>query len=403
LTQDFLSGNALRLMESGIEYFPALESAIDDAHWEIYLESYIFAADETGLRIAAALSRAAQRGVRTHLLIDGFGSRQVPPAVVSDMRRNGVRVIFYRPEPRFMAVRRHRLRRMHRKLAVIDGRVGFVGGINIIDDMDTPGQTPPRFDFAVQVRGPLLAPMREAASHLWRLVEWRQAISPRRGNVSGRRLRRLLRNLHTPRIFEVDTALAGDVHAALFTRDNFRHRRDIESAYLEAIDNAQSEVLIANAYFLPGIHFRHALMQAAARGVRVILLLQGRVEYRLLHYATRALYGQLIDAGVEILEYHSSFLHAKVAVVDSRWATVGSSNIDPFSLLMAREANVVVDDEAFAVKLRGSLERAMKDGARQVYRDNWRAQPLYRRFLPWAAYGLVRLVMELVGYGREAR
>ena len=138
-------------------------------------------------------------------------------------------------------------------------------------------------------------------------------------------------------------------------RDNLRYRRDIERAYLAAIRTAKREILIANAYFFPGVRFRRALIAAAQRGVRVTLLLQARVEYLLLHYASRALYGQLLAAGIEIQEYHRSFLHAKVAVVDDHWATVGSSNIDPYSLLMAREANVFVRDPHFADQLRVEL------------------------------------------------
>ena len=155
------------------------------------------------------------------------------------------------------------------------------------------------------------------------------------------------------------------------------HRDDIEDAYLAAIGRARSEMLIANSYFFPGSRFRRALAEAAARGVRVMLLLQGRVEYRLLHYASRALYGALLDAGVEIHEYHKSFLHAKVAVIDRRWATVGSSNIDPFSLLLAREANVVVEDAAFSPRAAArACKRAIDGGARQVRAEHWRRRPL---------------------------
>jgi len=185
----------------------------------------------------------------------------------------------------------------------------------------------------------------------------------------------------------------------LVVRDNFRHRSDIEDAYLEAIGGAQKEVIIANAYFFPGARFRHALREAAGRGVRVVLLLQGRIEYVLLHYASRALYGSLLDAGVEIYEYHKSFLHAKVAVIDRRWATVGSSNIDPFSLMLAREANIVVDDRHFAQELRRSLLDHMKDGAKVVAKRQWRRQPLWRRVLIWSAYGCTRLLMGVAGYG----
>jgi cardiolipin synthase A/B len=387
LTPRFLPGNALRLLESGAQYFPELIRAIDDAREQVHLESYIFAADATGTRIAEALKRAAGRGVAVHLLLDGFGSRTLSEKTLEDMRGAGVDVLFFRPDRQLLRLRRHRLRRLHRKLAVVDGRIAFVGGINIIDDMDTPGHTPPRYDYAVRVEGPLLTQICEAAQRLWELVLWT--------HVAHRPQRR------QPVAAVADRA--GSVHAAFLVRDNLRHRREIERAYLRAIGRARQEVVIANAYFLPGFRFRRALVEAARRGVRVILLLQGRVEYRLLHYASRALYGRLLKSGVEIVEYHRSFMHAKVAVIDGRWATVGSSNIDPFSLLMAREANVVVADRDFARQLRDSLAQAMAHGSHPVHRHVWLRQPRHMRLLSWVSYALVRFLMGMVGYGREER
>jgi cardiolipin synthase len=194
----------------------------------------------------------------------------------------------------------------------------------------------------------------------------------------------------------------GKQRAALVVRDNFRHRRDIEDAYLAAIESAQDEILIANAYFFPGMRFRHALLRAAARGVRVTLFLQGKVEYTLQHYASRALYGTLLQAGVEIYEYHKGYLHAKVAVVDRHWATVGSSNIDPFSLLLAREANVVVEDRAFAAKLRLSLHAALEEGALVVEGASWFRRPLWQRIPIWVSYGIGRFIMGMIGLGGQA-
>jgi cardiolipin synthase len=182
-------------------------------------------------------------------------------------------------------------------------------------------------------------------------------------------------------------------------RDNLRHRRDIEDAYLEAITAARDEIVLAHAYFLPGHRFRHALMAAAGRGVRVIVLLQGRVEYVLLHYASQALYGALLGGGIRLYEYHKSFLHAKVAVIDGDWATVGSSNIDPFSLLLAREANVVVRDQAFAAALRLSLQGDMESGASELRREQWNRKSLLARAANWMAYGLVRMMIGIAGYG----
>ena len=381
----FVAGNCIELLHSGTEYFPALEAACDAARSEIYLESYIFADDATGQRIGAALARAARRGVTVYMLIDGFGSKELGRDFLLALRQAGVRALRYRPQISPWTLRRERLRRLHRKIAVIDARVAFVGGINIIDDMHTPNQVPPRFDYAVRIEGPLLAAIHASAVNLWTLVMWT-------------RFRR--RGLVKP--VQVRAEPCGTLRAAFMVRDNLRHRKDIENAYLDAIAHARTEVVIANAYFFPGISFRRTLAEAAARGVRVVLLLQGRVEYALLHYATRALYGFFLDAKVEIYEYHRSFLHAKVAVIDNRWATVGSSNIDPMSLLLAREANVVIDDEDFARALKASLDEAMALGASRVDSASWQRQPLLARIMTWICYELVRFMTGWSAYGRAA-
>jgi len=380
----FTGGNRITLLRSGEKYFPALEAACDAARHEIHVETYIFEDDVAGRRIAAALARAARRGVATHVLVDGYGSKTLNPGLVSEMQRAGVRLLVYRPDISPWTFRRQRLRRMHRKVAVIDARLAFVGGINIIDDMHTPRQKPPRFDYAVRVEGPLVASVHPVVKRLWALVEFTHF-----GD-----------DWHSQPVPGPDETPRGDQSAAFLVRDNLGHRSDIEEAYLEAISGARSEILIANAYFFPGLSFRRALMEAASRGVRVMLLLQGRVEYMLLHYASRALYGAFLDAGIEIYEYHSSFLHAKVAVIDRRWATVGSSNIDPFSFLLAREANVVIDDQAFAAELRDDLGSVMAAGAQQVQHESWKKQPLPLRITTWLCYGLSRLLTGLFAYGR---
>ena len=381
---EFQPGNSLVLLESGAAYFPALIEAIETAAAEIHIETYIFADDETGRAVAAAVGRAARRGVAVRILVDGFGARTFPQTLGKTLAADGAEILVYRPEIARLSFRRHRLRRLHRKLTVVDGKVAFVGGINIIDDMDTPGQVPPRLDYAVQVTGPLLPAIHHAVHQLWALVRW----------VNFRHREWPLPTLAVPEP-------TGDVEAALVLRDNVRHRRDIEEAYLEAIEQAQEEVVLASAYFLPGIRFRHALMEAAQRGVRVVLLLQGRVEYLLLRHATRALYGSLVAGGIQIVEYHRSFLHAKVAVVDGRWATVGSSNIDPFSLLLAREANLVVRDRVFAQQLRSNLQRMIEAGGVLVDNDQLRRRPLHVRIANWLAYGVVRLAIGLAGYGTK--
>jgi len=381
---ELVDGNRLQLLRTGAEFFPALEAAIAGAQHEIYLETYIFADDATGRRIARALAEAAAQGVRTNVVVDGMTVKRYVGAVRDRLLAAGVSFAIYRPDISPWDFSARRLRRLHRKIAVVDARVAFVGGINIIDDMHTPGQVPPRYDYAVRIEGPLVGAIRAEADRLWRLValsnfqQWSEVPPPPPAAAT------------LPRGFQ---------RAAFLIRDNFRHRSDIEDAYLAAFERANEEIILASAYFFPGIRFRRALVAAAGRGVRVVVLLQARVEYVMLHYASRALYGALLDAGVQIFEYTKSFLHAKVAVVDGQWATVGSSNIDPFSLLLAREANVAVEDRRFAQELRESLLERVVDGARPVARARWRRQPLHQRVRIWIAYGVARFFIGWFGYG----
>lgn len=381
----FLPNNRITLLQNGETYFPALESAIDQAVHEIYLESYIFKNDAIGQRIAEALRRAALRGVKTRMLIDGFGSKDLPETMVDYLETAGVMVLKFRPKTSPWTLRRRRFRRLHRKIVVVDRLIAFVGGINIIDDME-PGQTSPRYDYAVCVEGPLVKKIHASIRRVWARVAWTRL---RPGWVEWSK------DKQTP-----STRSAGRMRAAFLVRNNIRHRRDIENAYLQAIKQAQSEIILANAYFFPGFNFRHALLDAAERGVRVILLLQGKIEYRLMHYASHALYGNFLYAGIEIYEYQKSLMHAKVAVIDGHWATVGSSNLDPFSLLLALEANIVVDDKNFAETLKQSLEQSIETGARRVSKNHRGRGPqtMGLRMVSWLCYGLIRFMIGMTGY-----
>jgi cardiolipin synthase A/B len=376
------SGNRLTLLENGAGYFPALIDALQSAKREIHLETYILADDSAAMAVSEALMEAARRGVETRLLLDGYGSRGFPEHRLHALRAAGVTVYFFRPERDFLQLHRRRFRRMHRKLAVIDARIGFVGGINLIDDLHGRKLAAPRQDYAVQVVGPLVGDMHAAARRLWHLVQWSH-LGLRRGEEVW---------------LKPVADIAGTQRASFLTRNSVRQRRAIEAAYLRAIRRSRREILIANAYFLPGLRFRHALIAAAQRGVRVRLIVQGHSDHPLYQLAARALYRHFLENGVELYEYHSSELHAKVAVIDEIWATVGSSNIDPFSLLLSREANIVVHDRAFAAQLQDSLECAMACGAHRIYRRAWRRVPWHARFASWVAYGIVRLLMGLGGY-----
>ena len=383
-----MANNQISLLQNGEAYFPTIEAAIDRAMHEIYLETYIFEDDCTGRRIADALRQAALRGVKTHVLVDGFGSFRFPETMIDALQAAGGLVLKFRPKTSPWTLRRRRLRRLHRKIVVVDRTIAFVGGINIIDNMDIHGQTSTRFDYAVSVQGPLVKEIHDSARRVWSRVAWMRWL-PSRGKGNDR--------------YSPSTEPTGLMQAAFLVRNNIGHRRDIEAAYLQAIEQAQSEIILANAYFLPGFNLRHALVAAAGRGVRVVLLLQGRRDHPLLHYASHALYGSFLAAGIEIHEYQKCLLHAKVAVIDEHWATVGSSNLDPFSLLLSLEANVVVDDEGFAKELKCSLEQAMETGAQRIGENTWRTQSIGQRLASWLSYGVVRFMIGMAGYAPEKK
>jgi cardiolipin synthase len=390
----------VRLLQGAQELFPALVQAMDKAVSDIQLETYIFDFTGAGAEVAQALLRAAERGVRTHLVVDGVGTGPLPKAWAERFTQAGVQFKVYSPLGPLGLLLPHRWRRLHRKLCVVDGRVLFCGGINILDDLHDPiygTLDAPRFDFSVQATGTLVGTACTAMEQLW----WRmQAL----GRMRQHQLPQALQALRAARASRMAAHPApghGGMSAALLLRDNVRNRSRIEKAYLRAIGLARQEIIIANAYFLPGGKLRRALILAARRGVTVRLLLQGKYEYFMQYHASRPIYSALLAAGVEIYEYEPSFLHAKVAVVDALgeqpWATVGSSNLDPLSLLLAREANVVVEDASFATDLRQRLMHAMRHSGRRILPGAETHRHWHQRVLDRVAYAMMRTALWLTG------
>lgn len=373
--QALVPGHTLRLLRGGADFFPALVEAIDHSRHEVRLETYIFHFDSSGEAVAAALVRAAQRGVAVYLVVDGVGTPAIPAGWISQLNQSGVQWHRFAPLGLLGWLIPVGWRRLHRKLCVVDARIAFCGGINILDDycdLDGVQLDTPRFDFAVQVNGPLVLDVQRSMVRFWE---------------------RLQISRQPPQAFAQPEPQRPGVHAMLVLRDNLRNRRSIERTYRKAIADARHEVILSNAYFLPGGKLRRALIHAARRGVRVRLLLPGIHEHILLDHATRPIFGALLAAGVEIHEYAGGFLHAKVAVVDAHWATVGSSNLDPLSLLLAREANVVVDDAPFAQELRQCLLSAIETQSLTLDYQAYANRPWQQRVFDWLTFGAVRLLL----------
>ncbi|MDO9434751.1 cardiolipin synthase ClsB [Hydrogenophaga sp.] len=411
-------GHQLLLLQGGAEFFPALVEAMDAARTVVHLETYIFEFAGSALCVAEALERAARRGVVVRLLIDGVGTPVVPLEWQQRFVEAGVVMRIYAPLGRLGLLLPRNWRRLHRKLCVIDGVIGFCGGINIIDDQDDVALgrlTAPRLDFALRVAGPLVDDMVDTMEQLWwrtlaarrvRQREFKEAWDALRASRPAGDFSHLLQQIEmkvlegaAPDEDSAPAPLGVDgARATLLLRDNVTHRHDIERAYLKAIGASRTEVVIANAYFIPGRKLRRALMLAAARGVRVRLLLQGRYEHFLQYRAARPVFQRLVDAGISIHEYAPSALHAKVAVVDQRWCTVGSTNLDPLSMLLAREANVMTTDRRFCRLLHNALDDLVLHASHLVDAQVIGRRPWVQRCLDHVAFGVMRATLFMTGH-----
>ena len=384
-TVNFVPDNAITLLHCGTEFFPALTEAIDAAVYDIYFETYIFAADATGVALQAALMRAAGRGVAVNMITDWFGTgHQRVSRMHEQLLRAGVQHRIFNPW--FL----RGVTRSHRKLCVVDRTVAFVGGINVTDDLlcdyDAARMLPaPRWDFAVRVQGPLVAGIAQEVQAQW----------ARLGKMGLLRRIGLYRELRK----SGQTGAGLPVLAGFVVRDNLRNRRTIQRAYLQALGRARHSVLLANPYFAPGHKFCDALAAAARRGVAVHLLI-GVGEFWVQDAVAHAFYPKLLAAGVRVIEYRKTQLHAKVAVIDDDWATVGSSNCDGLSLFLNQEANVVVKDAVFARALREHIEHAIADGV-VVSKDDFANVGLLRRLGYEAAYSFYKFVMRIFDIGYE--
>ncbi len=395
----FEAGHQLQLLQGGGQYFPALIGAIDASQHEVRLETYIFHFDVQGIAVAEALERAARRGVAVYLVMDGVGTPSVPEDWQTRWNDSRVRWHQYAPLGHLGLFIPSRWRRMHRKLCVVDGQWAFCGGINVLDDWLDPNHGPlkvARLDYAVRVQGPLVLQCQQAMVQFWA----RLAATKQLRHLHWREIRKswpALRLLPRSGLVPMVEVPADGSFAALVLRDNVRNRTGIERAYLKAIGEARHDILLANAYFLPGARLRRALKFAVRRGVRVRVLVQGQYEYFMQYHASRPVLSELAAAGVEVYEYIPGFLHAKVAVADTVWATVGSSNLDPLSLLLAREANVMVHDAEFALQLDAALCAVIETSARRWDLSADAKRPWQQRVRDGLAFGLMRVLLFFSG------
>ncbi|WP_372876800.1 cardiolipin synthase ClsB [Pseudomonas sp.] len=379
------AGNRLSLLINGEAFFPRVFEAIRAAEREVLIETFILFEDKVGSQLQAELIAAAERGVRVELTVDGYGSADLSNAFITALSEVGVRVHMFDPQPRLLGMRTNLFRRMHRKLVVIDDRLAFVGGINFSADHLADYGPEAKQDYAVEVEGPVVHDIRQ-------FVLTMLAPPAKRRRGWGRRSRT------TPGSQPADQAGADSGQAQLVIRDNRQHSIDIEQQYLQAIRGARQRLLIANAYFFPGYRLLREIRNAAQRGVRVELILQGQPDMPIARFSARILYDYLLRGGVRILEYDSRPLHGKVALVDDEWATVGSSNLDPLSLSLNLEANLIIRDRTFNRQLFEHLEALTSEHCQAISQAQLARWAFWRMPLVFLGFHLLRHFPAWIGW-----
>jgi cardiolipin synthase len=381
----WVPGNCVRLLEGGEEFFPRVFDTIRGARREVLIETFILFEDKVGLALRDVLVETAQRGVVVHLTVDGYGAPDLSPGFVSGLTSAGVKLHVFDPKPKIFGLRTNLFRRMHRKLVIVDGERAFVGGINYSADHLLDYGPEAKLDHAVEIRGPVARRIQRFARSVLGLDEPPRHRFWHRGEARG-----------------ADADEAGPhvgVSEVMFvTRDNREHRNDIERHYRIALRAARKRAWIANAYFFPGFRLLHQMRRAARRGVDVRIVVQGQPDMAVVKFGASMLYHHLLRAGVKVYEYTERPMHSKVALTDDEWATVGSSNLDPLSLSLNLEANVIIRDAAFNAALADRLCALMESACDEVCAEklneprlwvairNFFVFHLLRRFPAWAGW-----------------
>jgi len=371
-----VSGNRVALLHDGEQAFPAMLEAIAEAKREILLEMYWFASDEVGRQFADALTAKAETGVTVRVIYDAVGSIQSDGRMFSRLRDAGCEVEQYNP----IAPWRARFRvgvvnnRDHRKLLIVDRHVGFTGGVNLGNEWAPKGAGGAGWrDDTIRIEGPAVEQMCDIFDYGWRrIVEPPSADRPR------------LRPT-------VDTGDGTGSRVRVLANHYFRERRAIRQAYLRRIESAQRSVCITNSYFVPDGQIRRVLGRAVARGAEVRVIVPGKSDVFAVRHAARKLYGRLLEAGIQLYEWQGSILHSKTAVIDGRWCTVGTYNLDARSLRFNLEVVAAVEDAAVAGAMEDRFNEDLEH-AKLVSYEEWRRRPLHVRMLDDFFYRFHRLL-----------
>ncbi|WWO99624.1 MAG: cardiolipin synthase ClsB [Candidatus Dasytiphilus stammeri] len=338
------NGNRITLLENGEEFFPRVFHTIKKSKISILLETFHIFEDEVGVELRNVLLEAAQRHIYIKIMVDGYGSSELSDHFIQELTQAGVHFIYYNPCSRILGKCINIFRRLHRQTIIIDKEIAFIGGINFSAEQLTNYGPTAKQDYAVEITGPIVD---DIWSYTYNAMKCKSLLHLEKKKINYSYFKPSLNN---------------NLNRAIYIwRDNDKHRDDIEQSYITMLQEAQHEVIIANAYFFPGDRIIQNMRTAARRGVKIKLIVQGKADLHFANIGTRLLYNYLIESGIEIYEYFRRLLHSKVAIKDDKWSTIGSSNLDPLSLSLNLEANLIIFDRKFNNELRTKLNQIIKN------------------------------------------
>lgn len=378
------AGNVVEALEDGKATYASMLQAIRSAKQHVHMEMYIFEADETGQRFAEAMKERVRAGVRVRLIYDAVGCISVPKEFFKDLADNGVQVVEYNPvsAKNILGSPESIQNRDHRKLVIVDGRVAFLGGINISSvyssgssssrgdkpsggsASDKPFEERPWRDLQVRLEGPVVLDLQHAFAAQWE--KWKKE------------------PLADVALYPDTKAPGNHLVRAIAASPSAKGLNPTYVALISAIESSEIEVFITNAYFVPHPQLLQALEAAARRGVKVQIILPSKTDNAVVYHAGRSYYGEMLEAGVRIFERKTRLLHAKSATIDGVWSTVGSTNLDWRSLVYNDELNAVVLGPDFARQM-GAIFAKDLSHSEEITRQKWHDRPFEDRIKEMAA------------------
>ncbi|MGB5820327.1 MAG: phospholipase D-like domain-containing protein [Saonia sp.] len=356
----------VELVHSGEDYFLRLKKIIDKAEKEIHLQTYIFENDETGNRIAACLKKAAQRKVKVYVLLDAYGSAALPDSFAQDLVQHGILLRFF--SPLFSLNNFYIGRRMHHKIVVADEKIALIGGINIANKYHGTGAAEPWLDYAVQLNCPAAENLQKLCSDYFFKKGSSKKIPP---------------VLHS----------GGSGLVGILQNDWLRRKTEVCDAYTTALIHAEKEIIIVGSYFLPGSRIAKALKKACKRGIKTTVILAGISDVPLVRRATEHLYSYFLNHHMKIYEWNKSVVHGKAAVIDNKWSTVGSFNLNSLSCYGSIEMNVEIHSGEFAENLRTDFENVISE-CTEITKGALRQRAnIFNKLGNWVSYQIVRTSM----------